>query len=297
MKQSKGDIAFDVVVIVLLTLILLIMIYPMYFILIASISDPGLVVSGKVFLYPRKVTMESYQMVFETKSIWTGYLNTVIYTVLGTMYNLCTLIPAAYVMSKKNLPGRGFFSMFFFITMYFGGGMIPTYLLMKNLGLLDTRWVLILGSVSCYNLIVARQYYQNSIPESLYEAARIDGASEFKCFFRIALPLSSSIIAVMTLFHAVGHWNSYYNALLYVHKADYYPLQLILREILLLNQNVLEGAIFDDPDAATWAIRRMWIAESMKYSIIFISCAPLLVAYPFVQKYFVKGVMIGSVKG
>lgn len=297
MKQSKGDIAFDVVVIVLLTLILLIMIYPMYFILIASISDPGLVVSGKVFLYPRKVTMESYQMVFETKSIWTGYLNTVIYTVLGTMYNLCTLIPAAYVMSKKNLPGRGFFSMFFFITMYFGGGMIPTYLLMKNLGLLDTRWVLILGSVSCYNLIVARQYYQNSIPESLYEAARIDGASEFKCFFRIALPLSSSIIAVMTLFHAVGHWNSYYNALLYVHKADYYPLQLIMREILLLNQNVLEGAILDDPDAATWAIRRMWIAESMKYSIIFISCAPLLVAYPFVQKYFVKGVMIGSVKG
>ena len=297
MKQSKGDIAFDVVVIVLLTLILLIMIYPMYFILIASISDPGLVVSGKVFLYPRKVTMESYQMVFETKSIWTGYLNTVIYTVLGTMYNLCTLIPTAYVMSKKNLPGRGFFSMFFFITMYFGGGMIPTYLLMKNLGLLDTRWVLILGSVSCYNLIVARQYYQNSIPESLYEAARIDGASEFKCFFRIALPLSSSIIAVMTLFHAVGHWNSYYNALLYVHKADYYPLQLILREILLLNQNVLEGAILDDPDAATWAIRRMWIAESMKYSIIFISCAPLLVAYPFVQKYFVKGVMIGSVKG
>ena len=297
MKQSKGDIAFDVVVIVLLTLILLIMIYPMYFILIASISDPGLVVSGKVFLYPRKVTMESYQMVFETKSIWTGYLNTVIYTVLGTMYNLCTLIPAAYVMSKKNLPGRGFFSMFFFITMYFGGGMIPTYLLMKNLGLLDTRWVLILGSVSCYNLIVARQYYQNSIPESLYEAARIDGASEFKCFFRIALPLSSSIIAVMTLFHAVGHWNSYYNALLYVHKAEYYPLQLILREILLLNQNVLEGAILDDPDAATWAIRRMWIAESMKYSIIFISCAPLLVAYPFVQKYFVKGVMIGSVKG
>lgn len=297
MKQSKGDIAFDVVVIILLTLILLIMIYPMYFILIASISDPGLVVSGKVFLYPRKVTMESYQMVFETKSIWTGYLNTVVYTVLGTMYNLCTLIPAAYVMSKKNLPGRGFFSMFFFITMYFGGGMIPTYLLMKNLGLLDTRWVLILGSVSCYNLIVARQYYQNSIPESLYEAARIDGASEFKCFFRIALPLSSSIIAVMTLFHAVGHWNSYYNALLYVHKADYYPLQLILREILLLNQNVLEGAILDDPDAATWAIRRMWIAESMKYSIIFISCAPLLVAYPFVQKYFVKGVMIGSVKG
>ena len=297
MKQSKGDIAFDVVVIILLTLILLIMIYPMYFILIASISDPGLVVSGKVFLYPRKVTMESYQMVFETKSIWTGYLNTVIYTVLGTMYNLCTLIPAAYVMSKKDLPGRGFFSMFFFITMYFGGGMIPTYLLMKNLGLLDTRWVLILGSVSCYNLIVARQYYQNSIPESIYEAARIDGASEFKCFFRIALPLSSSIIAVMTLFHAVGHWNSYYNALLYVHKADYYPLQLILREILLLNQNVLEGAILDDPDAATWAIRRMWIAESMKYSIIFISCAPLLVAYPFVQKYFVKGVMIGSVKG
>ena len=297
MKQSKGDVAFDVIVIFLLTLIMLIMIYPMYFILIASISDPELVVSGQVFLVPRGITLESYEQVFQTESIWTGYMNTIIYTVLGTLYNLCTLIPAAYVMSKKQLPGRTFFSMFFFITMYFGGGMIPTYLLMKNLGLLDTRWVLIVGSVSCYNLIVARQYYQNSIPESIYEAARIDGASEFKCFFRIALPLSSSIIAVMTLFHAVGHWNSYYNALLYVHKSDLYPLQLILREILLLNQNVLEGAILDDPDAAMWAIRRMWIAESMKYSIIFISSVPLLIAYPFVQKYFVKGVMIGSVKG
>lgn len=297
MKRSKGDVVFDTVVIILLCIVMFIMIYPMYFILIASVSEPEQVVSGNVFLYPKGFTWESYEYVFQTESIWTGYLNTIIYTVCGTAYNLITLIPAAYVMSKKNLPGRTFFSFFFFITMYFGGGMIPTYLLMKNLGLLDTRWVLILGSVSCYNLIVTRQYFQNSIPDSLYEAAHIDGASDFKCFFSIALPLSTSIIAVMTLFHAVGHWNSYYNALLYVHKADLYPLQLILREILLLNQNVLEGAIMDDPDAAQWAIRRMWIAESMKYSIIFISSAPLLIAYPFVQKYFVKGVMIGSVKG
>lgn len=297
MKKTGSDYVFDTINTLFICLILFITVYPIYFILIASLSEPQDVVNGKVFIWFSGFTLESYDYVFQTKQIWTGYYNTIIYTVFGTLYNLITLIPAAYVMSKKYLPGRSALSWFFFITMYFGGGMIPTYLLIKNLGLLDTRWVLILGSVSCYNLIVSRQYFANSIPESLYEAAHIDGASELWCFFGIALPLAAPIIAVMALFHSVGHWNSYYNALLYVHKAEYYPLQLVLREILLLNQDVMANIDTSEEGVIEWAIRRLWIAESMKYSIIFISSAPLLIAYPFVQKYFVKGVMIGSVKG
>ena len=297
MRKTRADVAFDIVNVVFLILILVLVAYPLYFILIASVSEPKEIADGKVFLLPSGFTWESYSYVLQTKAIWTGYRNTILYTVFGTLYNLVTLIPAAYVLSKKNLPGHGFLSWFFFITMYFSGGTVPTYLLMKDLNLLDTPWVLILGSVSCYNLIVARQFYASSIPDSLYEAARIDGASEIRCFFNIAIPLSAPIIAVMALFHAVGHWNSYYNALLYVHKSELYPLQLVLRDILLLNQDVFANLELSDSEAIAWAVRRMWIAESMKYSIIFIACAPLLVAYPFVQKYFVKGVMIGSVKG
>ena len=176
--------------------------------------------------------------------------------------------------------------------------MIPTYLLMRSLHLLNTRLVLIVGSVSCYNIIVCRQFFSNNIPDSLYEAARIDGASEFQCFFRIALPLSASIIAVMALFNAVGHWNSYLGALLYIRNRDLYPLQLVLRDILITQVNMASSVeLGSDPELLEWAIRRAYLAEAMKYAIIFIASAPLLIAYPFVQKHFVKGVTMGSVKG
>jgi len=298
MRQSRSDIIFNWTNIFLMSVFLFIMIYPLYFILIASVSEPYEVAKGNVVFFPKGFTLEVYKNVLAVDAIWTGYRNTIIYTFFGTLYNLATLIPAAYVMSKSYLPGRKFLSWFFFITMYFGGGMIPTYLLMRSLGLLNTRLILILGSVSCYNMIVCRQFFSTNIPDSLYEAARIDGASEFQCFFRIALPLSQSILAVMALFHAVGHWNSFYSALLYIRDRNLFPLQLVLRDILITQQNMLASVEFgQDSEVLAWAARQAYLAEAMKYAIIFVASVPLLVAYPFVQKHFVKGVTIGSVKG
>lgn len=298
MKKSRSDQIFDIINILFMLVTIIIMLYPLYFVVIASFSEPYDVAKGNVTLLPSGFTLDAYKNVFKEPQIWIGYRNTIFYTILGTAWNLITLIPAAYVMSKKKLCGRTFLSWFFFITMYFGGGMVPTYLLMKDLNLLNTPWIMILGSVSCYNLIVTRTFFSNSIPDSLYEAAYIDGASEFRTFFRVALPLSGSIIAVMALFHGVGHWNSFYNALLYIHDKNLYPLQLVLRNILIQNQSmVMEMLENSDTEAAMHIAQQAYMAEAMKYALIFIASAPLLIAYPFVQKYFVKGVMIGSMKG
>lgn len=299
MQKSGADRAFDFVNYLVMSVVLALILYPLYFVLIASLSDPYLVVNGQVFLWIKGFSLDSYAYVFNNNSIWIGYRNTVINTVLSTVYHLLLLLPGAYVMSKLYLPGRKVLSWFFFITMYFAGGMIPTYLLYKSLGILDTRWALVLGCVSCYNLIVTRTYFATAIPESLYEAAYIDGASEFQSFFAIALPLAAPIVAVMALFVAVGHWNSYYSALLYIRTQSLFPLQLVLRNILITAQNAYQNIdpSTADEDVFTWALRQTYLAESMKYAVIFIASAPLLAAYPFVQKYFVKGVMIGSVKG
>ena len=203
------------------------------------------------------------------------------------------------MLSKRQLPGRGLLMGYFFITMYFSGGMIPTYIQIKSLNLLNTPWVLIIGAgVNCWNLIVTRQFFSNTIPEELYESAEIDGASDLRAFLRIAAPLAAPIIAVMALFYAVGHWNSYYSALLYVRKSDYFPLQLVLRNILISNEMALANVMLDgDTEAIAAAAQKAYMAEAMKYALIFIASAPMLCVYPFVQKYFVKGVMIGSVKG
>ncbi|MGI5878217.1 MAG: carbohydrate ABC transporter permease [Christensenellales bacterium] len=297
MRKSRSDRIFDCVNIFLMTVVIIVMLYPLYFVVIASVSEPYEVATGSVMLWPKGLTMEAYENVFKNEEIWTGYFNTVIYTAAGTLYNLLTLIPAAYVMSKNYLPGRKVLAGFFFITMYFGGGMIPTYLLMKSLGLIDSRWIMIIGGVSCYNMIVVRQFFNTTISDSLYEAAHIDGASEFQSFFRIALPLAKPILAVMALFHAVGHWNSYYTALLYIRNRDLYPLQLVLRDILILSKTMLQSIEVDEEGMLEWAVRQAYMAEAMKYATIFIASAPMLIAYPFVQKHFVKGVMIGSIKG
>jgi len=297
MKKSKSDAIFDAVNTFLMILVIIIMVYPLYFIVIASVSEPYAVSKGMVKLVPVGFTLEAYTNVFKNQQIWTGYANTIYYTVLGTCYNLITLIPAAYGMSKIYLPGRKFLTWYFLITMYFSGGLIPTYLLMKSLNLIDNRLVLIVGSVSCYNLIVTRQFFTTSISDSLYEAAYIDGSSEFQTFFRIAFPLAKPIIAVMALFHAVGHWNSYYSALLYIRTRDYYPLQLVLRDILILSKSMLASVDTQEEGMLEWAARVAYMAEAMKYAVIFIASAPMLIVYPFVQKYFVKGVMIGSLKG
>lgn len=298
-RKSHSDTLFDITNIALMVLFMIIMVYPLYFTIIASISDPYEVVKGNVYLLPKGITLEAYQNVFKESRIWMGYLNTLRYTILGTLFNLLLTIPAAYTLSKKHLIGHQTLGLYFLIPMYFSGGLVPTFLQVKSLGLMNTPITLILlGGVSMYNLIVTRVFFDTSIPNELYESARIDGANEFRTFISIALPLAKPIIAVMALYYAVAHWNSYFNALIYISKDEYQPLQIVLRNILLNNQMSL--AIFGsdmDADAVQAAARRQYLAQGMKYALIFISSAPLIIAYPFVQKYFVKGVMIGSVKG
>ena len=298
-RETRSDRIFGLINTTILILIVIVEIYPLYFTVIASISDPYAVVKGKVFLLPEGFTWDAYKYVFSESRIWRGYRNTILYTLFGTTWNLFLTIPAAYVLSKKDLVGRGWITTFFLIPMYFGGGLIPTYLQVRSLNLIDKPWTLIiLGGLSIYNMVVARVYYQSSIPGEIYGSARIDGASDFMQFFRIALPLSAPILAVMALYYGVGHWNNYFTALIYVSNSKLQPLQIELRNILLLNQTAVKALedFEEDIDISELA-RRAYIAEAMKYSLIFISSAPMLIAYPFVQKYFVKGMMIGSLKG
>lgn len=299
-RRTRFDRAFDTVNTILMLLILLITIYPLYFVLIASVSDAYAVAKGQVFALPKGFTMEAYVNVFKENRIWSGYRATILYATLGTLFSLCLTIPTAYALSKRTLPGRGLMSIYLLIPMYFNGGLIPTYLVMKDIGMINQWYSLIfIGASSVYNTIVTRVYFQSNVPEELYESARIDGASELRTFFNIALPLVSPIIAVMTLFFAVARWNEYFNALVYVSKNEYLPLQMVLRSILLHSQTALQQVDTSsmDAEAIKNAARLSYMAEVMKYALIVVSSAPLLVAYPFVQKHFVKGMMIGAVKG
>lgn len=298
-KNTRGDRVFLFIVYSMVILVVLLCAYPLYLTVIASISDPYAVYSGKVNLIPHGFSVNSYKLVFTNSAIWRGYRNSIIYTVAGTAFNLFLTIPSAYALSKKRMYGRNFLMTVFLITMYFGGGMIPHYLLYKNMGLIDTPWILIInGGVSVYNVIVTRTYFQNNIPEALFEAARIDGASELRCFFKLVLPLSAPIIAVITLYYAVGHWSGYFSALIYTHNQELQPLQLVLRNILILNESAYTDALQSgDAELIADASRQAYQALTMKYALVFISSAPMLAIYPFVQKHFVKGIMVGSLKG
>lgn len=298
-KNTRGDKVFLFIVYSMVILVVLLCAYPLYLTVIASISDPYAVYSGKVNLIPHGFSVNSYKLVFTNSAIWRGYRNSIIYTVAGTAFNLFLTIPSAYALSKKRMYGRNFLMTVFLITMYFGGGMIPHYLLYKNMGLIDTPWILIInGGVSVYNVIVTRTYFQNNIPEALFEAARIDGASELRCFFKLVLPLSAPIIAVITLYYAVGHWSGYFSALIYTHNQELQPLQLVLRNILILNESAYTDALQSgDAELIADASRQAYQALTMKYALVFISSAPMLAIYPFVQKHFVKGIMVGSLKG
>lgn len=299
-KKTRSDHIFDVINITLIVIITLLILYPLYFTVIASFSEPYDVVQGNVVFLPSGVTLEAYDYIIRDSRIWTGYRNSILYTVLGTFFNLLLTIPCGYALGKKELPWRKFFTFYFLIPMYFSGGMIPSYLLMKDLNLMNSFLTLIIvGGLSIYNLIITRSFFQTSIPEEIYESARIDGANEFRCFGSIAVPLAKPIIAVMALYYGVAHWNSYFDALLYVSKTALQPLQMVLRSILLLNETALSSLDIEnsDVDMILEMTHRAYVAQAMKYALIMIASAPLLIAYPFVQKFFVKGVMIGSVKG
>lgn len=296
---SFNDKVFLFIVYAALILITFICFYPLYYTVIASFSNAHDVYTGKVTFLPSRFTVKAYTAVFTNDSIWRGYANTIFYTVFGTVFNLFLTIPAAYALSKQRLFGRGLLTTLFIITMYFSGGMIPTYLLYKSYHLINTRWVLVVsGGLSVYNVVVSRTYFQNNIPETLCEAARIDGANELYIFWRLVIPLSAPILAVITLYYAVGHWGSYFNAMIYMTDQTLQPLQLVLRRILILNENAMQEALSADNSALVAdAVEKQHLAVTMKFSLVFIASLPMLIAYPFIQRYFVKGIMIGSLKG
>ena len=292
-RPSLFDRTFNVVNLALITLVLVIVAYPLLYIISASFSDPILVSSGKVLLFPKGLTLEGYQKIFESDEIWRSFFNSVQYTVIGTTLNIVMTVLGAYPLSRRNLVGRRQITLLLTFTMYFSGGMIPAFLVVKMLGLYDTFWSLIIpGAVSTYNLIVMRSFFEASIPEELHDAASIDGCDDYQYLLKILLPLSKPVLAVMVLFYGTGHWNAFFNAIIYLRDADAYPLQVVLRNILL--KNVLtENMITEFGGAANYS----HTAEIIKYGLIIVSSIPMLIVYPFVQKHFVKCVMIGSIKG
>ena len=291
--RSTGDRVFDWCVYILLALVLVIILYPLYFVLIASFSDPLEVIAGNVSFLPVRANLESYRLVFKNSQVMTGYRNTILYTLAGTSLNILMSICAAYPLSQPKLKGKGFGLAMMVFTMFFSGGMIPTYIIISDLGILDTFWVMILPTaLSVYNVMIMRTFFSTSIPRELEEAAVVDGASHLRILGSVILPLSKPILAVMVLYYAVSHWNSYFNALLYLSDQNRYPLQLILRAILIQNQASEES--FSEIGNT---YNRMLLSETMKYALIIVSSVPVLILYPFLQKYFVQGVMIGSVKG
>lgn len=296
-KMAWNDKIFVTSVTLILIILFVVMLYPLVFVLSASISDPKLVSAGEVILLPKGLNFDGYLRAFEYESLWTGYANTLFYTVVGTTCNLLVTIPCAYALSRRQLKGRGVIMAMFMVTMYFSGGTIPNYLNVVDLGLLNTRAILLIsGLVNVSNLIVTRSFFA-SVPEELIEAASIDGANDGQCFVQVVLPVSKAVIGVMALYYAVAHWNNYFTAMIYLEDSSKYPLQLVLRRILVQAQTaaqLLEGSSLN---ALKEAMAAAEIANSLKYCVIILSTLPMLILYPFIQKYFEKGVMIGSVKG
>ena len=292
-KKSVGlsDRASDIVLVVLCTVIMLIIAYPLYYVLVASVSDPYDVYAGKTFLLPSQFTVEGYVRVFQNSDLLRGFFNSVLYTVVGTIYSLVTVYITAYPLSRKDLPGRKWISIFFIITMYFGGGLIPTYLVAKNTGLLGNMWALFLpGGVGMGNVIIVRNFFENNVPHELVEAAQIDGADDFTVFLRVIVPLSRSIMAVIVVFSMVAFWNDWFTALIYLNEAQY-PFPLVMRGIVISTE-----ALSKMTSGMSYAEANR-IGELVKYASLIVAAAPMLAIYPFVQKYFEQGFMSGAVKG
>ena len=296
-RRARGDVIYDTIIFIILTFLFLIVAYPLYFVIISSISDPIEVSAGKVVLAPVGFTWDGYKEVFKRKTVVRGFINSLIITVLGTSINLLVTIPTSYALSRPDFVLKKPITLFYILTMFVGGGMMPTYIIVRNTGLLNTWWALVLpGCLGVYNMIVARTFFKTNIPLELMEAAKLDGCGNTKFFIYVVLPLSGAITAILCLYYGVGHWNSYFSALIYIQKRELWPLQLELRNILVLNTNVQTKQVMTE--AELLEKRRLdALKEMMKYSLIIISSIPVLIIYPFVQKHFVKGVMIGSVKG
>lgn len=292
-KTGRDDKLFYTCCYIIIGILTILVLYPIIYVVSASMSSANAIMSGKVWVFPVDFSLDGYKAVLKSANVWIGYRNTIFYTLAGTFINICMTMATAYPLARKNLYGRRPITLLFTFTMLFGGGMVPNYLLMKSLGLLNTPWALLLpGCISVYNMIVARTFIQNSIPGELLESAQLDGCSDIAYFFKIVLPLSKSILAVLTLWYAVSHWNAYFDAFLYLSDKQLYPLQIFLRDILISTQ--ISSELAEDPELA----EKLRTAQmTLKYAMIVVSTAPLFAMYPFVQKHFVKGVMIGSVKG
>ena len=292
-KNPTEDRILYAAVGVILTLFILCILYPVIFIISASFSEGTEVQLGHVYLLPVKPTLDGYKAVFSHKNVLTGFRNTFFYTFAGTAINVVITLLCAYPLSRRDLPFRGFFTFLFVFTMFFSGGLIPSYLLVSKLKMINTIWALLLpGAMSVYNMIITRSFFVNTVPQDLLEAAEIDGCSDARYFFAILLPLSQAVIAVISLYYAVAHWNAYFSALIYLRDPNLQPLQLILRNILLATRVSLSE--FEDPDLMEGKIGLEYL---LKYALIVVSCGPIIALYPFVQKFFMKGVMLGSVKG
>lgn len=295
--RCRSDVIYDTILFILLSLVFLVVAYPLYFVIISSVSDPIAVSNGEVTFYPIGFTLDGYREVFKTNTVVRGFLNSLLYTVCGVSVNLLVTLPTGYALSRKDFALKKFVTFFYMLTMFIGGGMMPTYLIVKQTGLLNSMWALIIpGAMGVYNMIVAKTFFSTNIPLELMEAARLDGCGNTRFFFHIVLPLSGAITAILVLYYGQGHWNSYFSALLYINDHEKWPLQLELRNILLLNTNTMTKEFITEEMRKEQA-RREALANMMKYSLIIISSIPMLIVYPFVQKHFVKGVMIGSVKG
>ncbi|SDC15217.1 putative aldouronate transport system permease protein [Paenibacillus sp. UNCCL117] len=293
-STSAGDRLYDIAIYTILTVIMLGTLYPLIYIVSASLSDPMAIVKGELWLLPKDMTLDAYRKVFENSDILMGYRNSLIYLVAGTAINLIMTTMGAYALSRQDLRGRHILALIFTFTLLFNGGLIPTYLVFKNmLGLYNNLWVMIIPSaVSVWNLIVMRTYFQTAIPYELQEAAFIDGCSNIKTLTRIVLPLSMPILAVMTMYYGVAHWNSYFTALIYLNDHWRLPLQVVIRSILI-QENMYAMAGGDGESL----VEQLLLVEGMKYAVIVVSSIPMLLLYPLVQRHFVKGVMIGAVKG
>ena len=297
-KNSKtsgfSERTSDIVLVAITLIVMLLVAYPLYYVLVASFSNPYDVYAGKTFLLPSGFTLDGYKAVFADANIFTGYLNSIKYTIIGTIFSVTMLYITAYPLSRKELPGRKFFSLFFLLTMYFGGGLIPTYLVVKQTGLINNMWALFLpGGVAVGNMIIVRNYFQNSIPQELIEASEIDGCSKLQTFWNVIIPLSTPIMAVMVVFSMVAYWNDWFTALIYLTGAEKAPLPLVLRNVLI--KSSASAAQASTISGGYAELNKM--TEMIKFSSIIVAAAPMLIVYPFVQKYFEKGMMAGAVKG